>query len=85
MTLRDALGTLDCEFIEYRTIYAWDDKREDVFTGACACIDGNLSPLDGGSYSLDDEIDGYTWWRYGEGISFNDVKVVLTVWKVNVK
>lgn len=81
MTIKEILKGKDCEFVEVRKIYEGDGLREDVFTGAFKVVGGEIIPLDHDTYSLAEEYDGYTFWGDGDGKTFNDVNIRLTVWK----
>lgn len=58
--------------IEYRT---YDEDGNDIFTGICTYKNGELIPVDHGTYSLDDEIEDYQMFHDEE----RD-KWTLTVW-----
>lgn len=76
------LGNKDYNFIEIRC--KWKEKNEefDEFIGACSYKKGELMPLDGDTYSLDDLYVEYKEWVDLEENEVDGGKLILTVWEL---
>ena len=91
MKLKDALYGKDHNFwesgnLEFRAI-STDGKggRDDVFTGFCQYVKGELICSDRDKHSMDDEVDGVIVWKDGNGINFNGVNINATVWSTQAR
>ena len=66
VTVRDIVQNDDYDGIEWRitTPEYWDEP--DMLFGACKFINGELIPLDGDTYSLDETVVRYQKWSGGD-------------------
>lgn len=72
MTIGDLIKNKDYDYVSYRLTIR--DGR-DIFAGCFASKDGEIVPLDGDSYSKDEEVLSYEEWNNPE----KDIKNGLTV------
>lgn len=63
MTVLDLIQKEDYDYIEWRLTVPYG---KDVFSGACRSSGGKLIPLDGDSYSTDEEVIRHEKWAGGE-------------------
>lgn len=62
--LKDIVKNRNYPIIEIREKSTDPTGRDyDLFTGYCSYVRGRLTPLDGGSYSLDDEYETSAEWE----------------------
>ena len=66
ITVRDIVQDEDYDCIEWRVTTPEDWDEPDMFVGGCRFINGELTPLDGDTYSLDEVVVRYQRWRGGD-------------------
>lgn len=80
LPLRDILekfGNRDYEYIQFRCLWRCDGCDYDEYFGCCSYKNGELIPLDGDSYSLDDKYIRAEEGEFEGGVG-------LTVWEVGM-
>ena len=70
-----SLGNKNYARIEFKSKYRQNGKMFDTFFGACSYENGELIPLDGDTYSLEDRYDEYKEYKNKFG------QICLTVWE----
>jgi hypothetical protein len=66
VTVRDIVQDDDYDGIEWRVTSPEDWDEPDMLFGACKFINGELIPLDGDTYSLDEIVVRYQKWSGGD-------------------
>lgn len=79
VTVRDIVQDDDYDGIEWRITSPADWDEPDMLFGACKFINGELIPLDGDNYSLDEIVVRYQKWSGGD-IENGLTVVVETEW-----
>ena len=74
MIVADLIKNKDYDYISWRTFLPDYLDNEDCFIGACKSVKGELIPLDGDSYSDQEELLDYEEW------SKEGIKNGLSVW-----
>ena len=74
MTIGDLVKNKDYDYISYRLTLR-DDS--DIFAGCFASKDGEIIPLDGDTYSKDEEVLSYEEWQQSEDNIQNCLTVIV--------
>lgn len=62
MKLKDIVAGKEYPYIECRAVFTHNNEEFDEFFGACSYMNGELKPLDGDTYSLEDEYFKHEEW-----------------------
>ena len=77
-TIGELIKDNDYDYVSYRIDYPGFDEEHGTFAGCFAAVDGRIVPLDGDSYSLEEEvIESWEWNDPVEGIEKGFLVVVI--------
>lgn len=76
MTLKELINKKDYDYISFRVTLPPKYNEPDIWYGACRSKNGKLIPLDGDTYSINEELVSWEEWSMPENNIINGLTVV---------